>query len=118
MKRSDLNQTMRAINMIRKEKTPPTATYCIMLALASLDNKPTGIGEIMKILDEQHFGGGSMERMVDKGFLTLHKQGRDHLYTLTAAGYEVVRRLVAGELPPTPQKLRHAAIKKLAAQVS
>lgn len=110
MNRTALKQTMSAINLMRQEKTPPIATYCIMLAIASGENRPMGITEIQKMLDETSFGGGSMERMVEKGLLLLHKDGRNNRYTLTVAGWDEVKRLIAGQRPPTAQEKRKASI--------
>lgn len=116
MKKSELDQALITMNFIRKEKTPQTAAYCILMSLAKLSDEPdVGVGKIRELLDEASFGGGTFDRLVDKNLITKTKKGHYDFYTLTPAGWDEVRRIVAGQIQPSPQDIRKAELAKLVA---
>lgn len=110
MKRTEIAQTLKAVNLIRKEKQPPLASYCILLALGTA-TEPMTTGDICDLVGETTFGGGTLDRLAEKKLITITKvsKGR-YTYQLTQKGFDEVRRIVEGRKNPTAIELRRAAI--------
>lgn len=110
MKRQDITQSLTAINLVRREKNPPLVSYCILLALASA-TEPLGSGEICQMAGESTFGGGTYDRLAEKGLIRITKVSKGkYLYTITQAGFDEVRRIVEGRKMPSAQELRRQQI--------
>jgi hypothetical protein len=87
--------TASVLGMIRNEKNPPLARYCIVMAAAAGGPEGATVREMAKLLgDPVEHMGGCMQKIADAGWIRPVKAGvRPARWTPTAKGLEIVARL-------------------------